>query len=198
MTFFIVFLAIAVVGRAILQYIATGNHGIRPGNYGSPAIVIISSLLLLISFFVIAIVVTFDAMGMIESRNNSSSLPSIAGSILSILGITLTTISQHQMGPSWRIGVDPEEKTKLITNGIYAYVRNPIYSGVLLFCFGLLLLLPNLFMLLSVIMVYASIELHVRYVEEPYLRQLHTNEYVKYICKTGRYFPSFKKNEILP
>lgn len=30
-------------------------------------------------------------------------------------------------GSSWRIGVDPDERTELVTDGIFRFSRNPIY-----------------------------------------------------------------------
>lgn len=104
-------------------------------------------------------------------------------------GIAVSAISQYQMGSAWRIGVDETEKTELVTHGFYSCVRNPIYSGVILFGFGLLVLIPHTYMLLSLFIGYLSIELQVRYVEEPYLKRLHGTAYENYAKKVNRYFP---------
>jgi len=47
-------------------------------------------------------------------------------------------------------------------------------------------------MLVSVVMVYISIEIHVRYVEEPYLHMVHKESFKQYTQKVGRYLPRVK------
>ena len=95
------------------------------------------------------------------------------------------------MGAAWRFGVDETERTDLVTSGLYSLVRNPIYSGVFLFCIGLLVLLPHIYMLFFLILAYSSIELQVRFVEEPHLHRLHGAMYEQYASHAGRYFPRF-------
>jgi protein-S-isoprenylcysteine O-methyltransferase Ste14 len=44
------------------------------------------------------------------------------------LAMTGTLVCWKRMGNSWRMGIDPAEKTRLIVTGPYAYVRHPIYA----------------------------------------------------------------------
>jgi len=73
-----------------------------------------------------------------------SPLP-IFGLIVMGLGLGLMIISQLDMGKAWRIGVPqtPEASQSLITSGVYAYSRNPIYVGVMMFLVGTTILLPG-------------------------------------------------------
>lgn len=191
LTMFITFLLLAVGGRIAIQYKLTGDHGIRPINPNSTKIALLSSILLLTSFLSVFILTLLDAIGILEPQITPGRIIEIAAITLSLTGIVLTIISQYQMGTAWRIGVDESEQTELVTNGIYSLIRNPIYSGVMLFGVGLLFLLPNIYMLLSILIGYLSIELHVRYVEEPYLLRLHGPEFENYMNKTDRYLPRF-------
>jgi len=45
---------------------------------------------------------------------------------LAVAGIALTALAQFAMGDSWRVGVDANERTALVTNGPFAIVRNPM------------------------------------------------------------------------
>ena len=35
-----------------------------------------------------------------------------------------------RMGASWRVGVDPDERTTLVTTGVFGAVRNPVFSAM--------------------------------------------------------------------
>jgi protein-S-isoprenylcysteine O-methyltransferase Ste14 len=184
----ILFIAVTVIGRVSLQYMLTGEHGIRAAQKSSSFIYKLSSLLLITSFLVIIILSILDYQDTTTSNVNYSLVQYIY-SLISISGILLTFISQVQMGKSWRVGVNNSETTKLIKHGIYAYIRNPIFSGVIIFCFGVLLLIPSIYMLIACVLGYLSIELQIRYAEEPYLIDKHGKEYNEYVSNTGRYIP---------
>lgn len=190
---FIAFLAFAVAGRIALQYKITGDHGVRPVKRSSSSITLVSSSLLLVSFSAMFSVSLLDALAMLEPRLTLNPLIKIVGIITSLAGITLTIVAQYQMGAAWRIGVDESEKTELIRQGIYALIRNPIYTGVMFFGLGLLLILPNITMLVSLIICCVSIEMHVRYVEEPHLHSLHGEAFQHYVNSSGRYFPKWSR-----
>jgi hypothetical protein len=52
--------------------------------------------------------------------------------------------AQLDMGDSWRIGVDPSETTTLVRTGVFGWVRNPIFTTMIAFGFGIALVTPNL------------------------------------------------------
>lgn len=186
-TLLVLFLVFAVAGRVAMQYKITGNHGIRTIKRTSTTMAVISGILLLVSFASIFTFTLLEAIGILEPSFTPNQSISSIGIITSLIGMVLTMVSQYQMGSSWRIGVDEAEKTEWVTSGIYSSIRNPIYSGVMLFCFGLLLILPDIYMLLSLALVYAGIELNVRHVEEPYLLWLHGDAFKGYMNNSGRY-----------
>ena len=112
-----------------------------------------------------------------------------AGAIITLLGIGGVLLAQTSMGNSWRIGVDESEKTQLVTGGLFAWMRNPIFSFVLLSVAGFVLLVPSLFTDLAAALTILGIELQVRIVEEPYLRVTHGPDYADYAAKVGRFVP---------
>src|SRR5215208_1285117 len=68
---------------------------------------------------------------------------------LAILAAALaaTLICWKRMGKSWRMGINPDEKTQLIVSGPYAYVRHPIYAIQSLMLLASMALLPSPLML---------------------------------------------------
>jgi isoprenylcysteine carboxyl methyltransferase (ICMT) family protein YpbQ len=67
-----------------------------------------------------------------------------AGIVIAAIGIVATVYAQLDMGDSWRIGVDPAETTTLVRSGVFGWVRNPIFTAMMMFGFGIALVTPNL------------------------------------------------------
>jgi protein-S-isoprenylcysteine O-methyltransferase Ste14 len=66
-----------------------------------------------------------------------------AGVTCFVLSIPIIALAQVQMGRSWRIGIDHQRKTELVTGGIFTRSRNPIFLGMRINLLGLFLFLPN-------------------------------------------------------
>lgn len=111
------------------------------------------------------------------------------GLAVAVAGILLTFGAQLAMGDAWRIGVDPEERTELVTDGPFGLVRNPIYSAMIPTVFGLVLMVPNALALGAFAALVVALELQVRLVEEPYLLRVHGDAYADYAARVGRFVP---------
>jgi protein-S-isoprenylcysteine O-methyltransferase Ste14 len=48
--------------------------------------------------------------------------------LIAALALAGSLICWKRMGRSWRMGIDPAEKTDLVITGPFAYVRHPIYA----------------------------------------------------------------------
>lgn len=113
----------------------------------------------------------------------------ITGVIFCVIGAACTLWSQTAMGRSWRIGVDAGERTALIGEGPFLYVRNPIFSSMVLSLVGFALLTPHVLALIAIVALLTALQLQVRVVEEPYLRRVHGRNYARYAANTGRFLP---------
>jgi protein-S-isoprenylcysteine O-methyltransferase Ste14 len=111
------------------------------------------------------------------------------GIVLAVVGIVATVYAQLDMGDSWRIGVDHGETTALVRTGVFAVVRNPIFTAMLVFGFGIALVTPNVVAIAGFLLLLVSIELQVRSVEEPYLAAAHGDVYRDYLATVGRFVP---------
>jgi len=99
--------------------------------------------------------------------------------------------AQFAMGDAWRIGVRETERTALVAGGPFRWVRNPIYSSLLLAALGLALAAPNVLSVLALVVLLVTLELQVRLVEEPYLTRAHGTSYRDYASRTGRFVPGW-------
>ena len=108
----------------------------------------------------------------------------IVGSILIILGIAV-----------WFIGAlksDMDEsitENKLQTKGIYAWVRNPMYSGWWIALSGILLMWHNVWMLVIPILDWAIMTVALINTEEKWLLDLYGDEYAEYKKHVNRCIP---------
>jgi protein-S-isoprenylcysteine O-methyltransferase Ste14 len=113
----------------------------------------------------------------------------VTGIVIAVLGIFATVYAQLDMGDSWRIGVDPGETTTLVRSGVFGWVRNPIFTAMITFGFGIALVTPNLVAIAGFVLLVVTIELQVRVVEEPYLLSKHPDAYRAYLASVGRFVP---------
>jgi protein-S-isoprenylcysteine O-methyltransferase Ste14 len=109
------------------------------------------------------------------------------GLFLLVFALIWTIIAQGHMQNSWRIGIDTETKTDLVTTGLFAISRNPIFLGMLISLWGLFLSTPNVCTLLFFIVGYILIQVQVR-LEEEFLRSQHGQAYSAYMSEVGRFF----------
>jgi protein-S-isoprenylcysteine O-methyltransferase Ste14 len=111
------------------------------------------------------------------------------GFVLAGVGIVGTFAAQMAMGSSWRIGVDPEERTELVTGGVFALCRNPIYSFMVIAWVGFALLVPTWLSAASIPVGIVAFEVQVRLVEEPHLLRTHGEPYRAWASRVGRFVP---------
>jgi protein-S-isoprenylcysteine O-methyltransferase Ste14 len=103
-------------------------------------------------------------------------------------GLAVLMIAQAQMGASWRIGID-QRPTALVTGGLYAAVRNPIYSAMSLMLLGLCAVTPSLAILGAWLVTTIVAGVQTRR-EEQHLLALHGAQYRAYASKVGRFVPA--------
>ena len=119
----------------------------------------------------------------------------ITGIVIAAIGIFATVYAQLDMGDSWRIGVDPSETTTLVRTGVFGWVRNPIFTAMMTFSFGIALVTPNSVAIAGFLLLVATTtELQVRIVEEPYLLTVHGDAYRRYLANVGRFVPGVGVN----
>jgi protein-S-isoprenylcysteine O-methyltransferase Ste14 len=111
------------------------------------------------------------------------------GLVLAVAGLVIVLLAQATMGASWRIGVDENERTELVTRGLFSRVRNPVFTGMAAVCAGVVLMVPTLVAFIALVCLVAALQIQVRVVEEPYLRRVHGEAYLRYAASAGRFLP---------
>lgn len=81
------------------------------------------------------------------------------------------------------------KENHLLTSGVYAWVRNPIYSAFMLLCTGLLLLAGNACFFALPLIYWGLLTVLIMHSEEKWLKDLYGNEYLEYCRKVNRCWP---------
>lgn len=109
-----------------------------------------------------------------------------AGWFFLSISLVWVLVAQLHMGNSWRIGIDDDHKTELVTGGIFKLSRNPIFLGMRVMLVGLFLALPSALTLalwwLGDVLMQAQV-----YLEEEYLAQQHGTAYEVYRQQVRRW-----------
>ena len=111
----------------------------------------------------------------------------VAGVIVTSLGVVAFVVSVLQMKDNWRAGVQREEKTSLVTTGIYSISRNPAFLGFDLMYIGILVTFFNWYLCIATIFVVVLFHLQIVNVEEDFLIEAFGEKYVAYKKKVCRY-----------
>lgn len=81
------------------------------------------------------------------------------------------------------------KRNTLCTDGIYAWVRNPCYSGIMLMCTGALLIANNLILLILPLIYWVFMTVLMKNTEEKWLSKLYGEEYSEYCRSVNRCIP---------
>jgi protein-S-isoprenylcysteine O-methyltransferase Ste14 len=182
--------ALAFGLRVLLQWRATGSTGVhgfggRPGSAEWLAgVLFLAAIVLAVAAPVLDLADIVEPIAALDHE-----AVNVAGLVVALAGVGATLAAQLAMGTSWRIGVDPAERTELVTAGPFAIVRNPIYSAMIPAGLGLTLMVPSVVALAGLAALAAALELQVRVVEEPHLLRVHGSAYGDYAARVGRFVP---------
>lgn len=188
-------LVLYVVGLLVLFGVRTWLHLRRTGTSGFSGVSGSPGSLRWWAgvLFVLALVLGVIALALaVTGSVPAPELPpavAAAGLVFALTGFLGVLAAQTGMGASWRIGVRETERTDLVTGGLFAVVRNPIFTLMVLAQCGIVLMVPTAPSLAALVCLVAAVELQVRLIEEPYLLRVHGSAYRRYAAATGRFVP---------
>jgi protein-S-isoprenylcysteine O-methyltransferase Ste14 len=176
--------------RIAIQVRRTGSTGFRPVRGGPGTVEWWASVLLFGGILAASPIPFLILLGVLEPiAALDTTVVHALGFALAIAGMFLTFGAQMAMGDSWRVGVEPGERTDLVTSGPFRIIRNPIFGAIIPVGIGLTLLVPTVPSFLGLAAIATGLELQVRGVEEPYLLDAHGDAYRQYASRVGRFVP---------
>ena len=138
-------------------------------------------------YFYLVFAATFSLPTLSKQEFFHSDIIPWIGMFFCLAGLVLLFMSLVSFGKSFRVGIDTDHPDNLVTTGIFAFSRNPIYVA-----FGSVLLGQFLIFSNWILLIYlgAAIWLFHRQVlrEEDYLKKHYGKEYSDYCNRVRRYF----------
>jgi len=132
----------------------------------------------------------FD-LGMLSERIIPPALPTLyTGIALTWLGVAFAVWARSNLGQNWSGRVTVKVDHQLIQSGPYAFVRHPIYSGLLLANIGAVLFIGRWRCLLALVIFLAEISRKAAK-EEGLMVTEFGEKYEDYRRRTGFLFPRF-------
>jgi protein-S-isoprenylcysteine O-methyltransferase Ste14 len=111
-----------------------------------------------------------------------------------ILGTFLIVASViHLIRFSGATGAPGDPTRKLVSEGPYKWIRNPIYAGNILLLFGAAFMATSLTLLVLAFLFIPSIDLYVRLVEEPRTERRLGENYREYKRRVPRWIPQIPR-----
>lgn len=115
----------------------------------------------------------------------------LIAALLQIPYLWLFWRSHADLGRNWSPTLELHQQHKLVTKGVYARLRHPMYSAIWLFVIGQPFLLQNWIAGFLIVPAFALLTMLRIPREEVMLREQFGQAYEDYIGRTGKLFPKF-------
>jgi protein-S-isoprenylcysteine O-methyltransferase Ste14 len=101
--------------------------------------------------------------------------------------LLMTIRCWRRMGRNWRMDIS-DRNTTLITDGLFARIRHPIYAFSIAMMIATALVLPTPLMIIVAAAHVVLMNVKARN-EEAHLARMHGESYTRYVARTGRFLP---------
>lgn len=177
---------VLLIGMVLTRAMLMKRQGIEAMNFGKidKTDFLIPPFALFYFYLVFAAAFNFPTVSTQEFFH--SGIVSWVGVFVCLAGLLLVLWSLVSFGQSFRVGIDADHPDKLITTGVFAFSRNPIYVAFAFILLGQFMIFSNWILL---VYIGAAVWLFHRQVlrEEDYLKQYYGKEYSDYCNRVRRY-----------
>ena len=136
----------------------------------------------------ILVFVQFSIIGLMLLPLDDKVIYSSFGFFFTLLGLIIGAVAIYTNGVgNFNIRPDIKENSTLITSGIYAYIRHPMYTSVIVAMFGILLLNMNLLNIILYLILICNMLIKMFYEEQ--LWGCNEERYREYAQNTSRLLP---------
>ncbi|WP_126650632.1 methyltransferase family protein [Chryseobacterium aureum] len=187
--YFLLFFIVSFLGISVKVAKQIGkNPNVLPRDGSAYALVGLYFKLILLALFAYVMLLLWfpeSVFPAFKIQLLESSFFQYTGFFLMMTAFIWVVIAQMQMKDSWRIGIDSEIKTNLITHGLFRFSRNPIFLGMTISLAGFFLIFPTVIALSFLMIGSILMQIQIR-LEEEYLIKEHGQMYLAYKKRVKR------------
>ena len=116
----------------------------------------------------------------------------LCGVAIALIATALVFTTHRLLGAQYSAKQEIQKNHALISEGIYNFIRHPMYTGFIMFSLAVSLISSNLLLIIFSILVALPFPWMARK-EEDMLTEQFGDEYREYMARTGRFFPPIRK-----
>ncbi len=132
----------------------------------------------------------------VEEQLHDFALLKYLGVGMIVVGLAIFAAALISFGNSWRIGIDKRSAGELVTTGVFALSRNPIFLFMDLYFVATFLINGQAIFLIIALATVAGLHIQILQ-EEAFLMEMHGQAYRDYIARTRRYIGWTRSDKML-
>ena len=113
----------------------------------------------------------------------------VCGLFIFLVGFAVRTAGYVNLGKQFTLEVKRVHGHRLITTGVHAYIRHPMYTGLFMMFIGLCMALQSIAGIVTTLILLVPIGMYRMKVEEAFLLKEFGKEYSNYMKKTKKLVP---------
>jgi protein-S-isoprenylcysteine O-methyltransferase Ste14 len=185
--YFAVLTIVLMLGMVLTRALMLKRRGVEAVNFGKIDKTDFFIPPFALFYFYLVFAAAFNGSTVSTQAFFHSNAVAWTGVALCVAGLLLLFWSLISFGQSFRVGIDIAHPDNLVTTGIFAFSRNPIYVAFESVLMGQFLIFPN--WILLVYLGAAPLLFHRQVLrEEKFLKQHYGQQYAKYCQQVRRYF----------
>jgi protein-S-isoprenylcysteine O-methyltransferase Ste14 len=177
---------VLLLGFVLTRVLLLKRQGVKAMKFGG----IDKKDFLILPFALFYFYLVFASAFALPAPSNQQFFDSAAvfwlGTIFCLAGLLLLFLSLVSFGKSFRVGIDQDRPDRLVTTGVFAFSRNPIYVAFAFVLLGQFLLFSNWILLLYLLAATWLFHRQVRR-EEEFMSAHYDQQYSEYCRRVRRY-----------
>lgn len=177
---------VLMIGIVLTRVVLLRRQGVRAMKFGQTDKTDLFIPPFALFYFYTVFAAAFGWLSVAGRQFFSSGIVAWIGVALCLAALLLLLASVISFKRSFRVGIDEDRPDRLITDGVFAFSRNPIYVAFAMILIGEFLILPNCITLIYIV---GATWLFHRQVlrEEDSLSRLYGEAYLEYCNRVRRY-----------
>lgn len=185
--YFVLFFSTGFAWRSWLTFRATGvNPLVFPSDDSALGYIGRTTKIVMALVFLYTVLTAFEWLPTLPALWHTTPWLNILAWLALIFAWLWLMLAQVHMGKSWRIGIDEQHATALVTHGLFKYSRNPIFLAMRCALFAFAVISPTAPIFALTLAAELLMQIMVR-MEEAHLTQLHGQSYLDYLQRVNRW-----------